>query len=250
MPVKSSGNVIFTTSGSGAVANLKIFCTIAVRGAVSELLPSLEHELGQQLDVTWGTAPMLVKRVEEGESADVLVLSQAGIDALRKAGKLVSGSEVTLASSATAIAVKAGAPKPAISTPDAFVQTLLNAKGVAYTHPSAGGASGVYFAQLIERLGIADRIKAKSKHPPAGGFSAELLLTGDADIAIQQKPELMHVAGTEVVGLFPGDLNVVTVFVAAVMAGSAHTTPAKAFIGALRRPDAVAVFRAKGLETP
>ena len=232
------------------MATLTVFCTIAVRGAVSELLPSLERALGHQLDVTWGTAPMLVKRVEEGESADVLVLSQAGIDTLRKANKLVPSSEVTLANSATAVAIKAGTPKPDISTPDAFVQTLLKARGVAYTHPSAGGASGVYFAQLIERLGIADQIKAKSKHPPAGGFSGELLLTGDADIAIQQKPELMHVAGTEVIGLFPGELNVVTVFVGAVAAGSSHALPAKVFIDALRKPESVAVFHAKGLETP
>ncbi len=147
------------------MSQLKVFCTIAVRGAVSELLPSLERELGHQLDVTWGTAPMLVKRIEGGESADVLVLSQAGIDTLRKAGKLVPGSEVTLASSATAVAVKAGAPKPDISTPDAFVQTLLKAKGVAYTHPSAGGASGVYFAQLIERLGIADKDQSQVQAP-------------------------------------------------------------------------------------
>ena len=232
------------------MATLKVFCTIAVRGAVSELLPGLERALGHQMDVTWGTAPMLVQRVEGGESADVLVLSQAGIKSLGKAGKVVSGSEVTLASSATAVAVKAGAPKPDISTPDAFVQTLLKAKGIAYTDPAAGGASGVYFAQLIERLGIADKIKAKSKHPPAGGFSGELLLTGDAEIAIQQKPELMHVAGTEVVGLFPGELNVITMFVGGVMTGSNHAASAKTFIDALRKPDAIAVFHAKGLETP
>ena len=232
------------------MSTLKIFCTIAVRGAVSELLPSLESAIGHRLDVTWGTAPMLVKRVEGGESADVLVLSKAGIDALAKAGKIAPGTEVTVASSATAVAVKAGAPKPDISTPDAFVQTLLKSKGVAYTHPSAGGASGVYFAQLIEKLGIADKINAKAKYPPAGGFSAELLLTGDADIAIQQKPELMHVAGAEVIGLFPGDLNVVTMFVGAVMAGSQHAAPGKAMIAKLRSPEAVTTFHAKGLETP
>jgi molybdate transport system substrate-binding protein len=187
------------------VATLKVLCTIAVRGAVSELLPNLERSLGHQLEVVWGTAPM---------------------------------------------SVKAGAPKPDISTTEAFVQALRNAKGVAYTHPSAGGASGVYFAQLIERLGIADEINAKAKHPPAGGFSAELLLTGDADIAIQQKPELMHVAGTEIVGLFPPELNVVTVFVGALMSGTKHSGPAKALLAKLREPDAVALFRAKGLETP
>src|SRR6202012_5726826 len=209
------------------MASLKVLCTIAVRGAFSELIPSLEQSLGQKLDVVWGTAPMLVRRVEGGETADVVIPSKAGVGALKQKGKFEAGSEVTLASSSTAVAVKAGAPKPDISTTEAFVQALLNAKGVAYTHPSAGGASGVYFAQLIERLGIADKINAKAKHPPAGGFSADLLMSGDADIAIQQKPELMHVAGTEVVGLFPGELNVVTVFVGAVMAGSPHAAPAK-----------------------
>ena len=232
------------------MATLKVLCTIAVRGAVSELLPSLERSIGHQLDVVWGTAPMLVKRVEEGETADVLIPSKAGIEALRQKGKIVPGSEVMLASSSTAIAVKAGALKPDISTTEAFVQALRNAKGVAYTHPSAGGASGVYFAQLIERLGFADEINAKAKHPPAGGFSAELLLTGDADIAIQQKPELMHVAGAEVIGLFPPELNVVTVFVGALMTGTKHSEPAKALLAKLREPDAVALFRAKGLETP
>ena len=86
-------------------------------------------------------------------------------------------------------------------------QTLLNAKSIAYSEPSAGGASGVYFAKLLERMGIAEAMKPKTKYPPPGGFSAELLLTGEAELAVQQKPELMHVAGAEIVGLLPGDLN-------------------------------------------
>ncbi|HEX4410649.1 MAG TPA: substrate-binding domain-containing protein [Xanthobacteraceae bacterium] len=230
------------------MATLKVFCTIAMRSAVSELLPELERTLGQQLDVTWGTAPMLVQRVESGETADVLILSKAGIQTLLQKGKIVPGSEMMLASSATAVAVKAGAPKPDISTTDAFVKALLDAKGVAYTHPSAGGASGVYFAQLIERLGIAEKINAKAKHPPAGGFSGELLLTGEADIAIQQKPELMHVAGTEVVGLFPPELNLVTEFVAGVMPGSQQAAAANALIQSLCTQEAKAAIKAKGLE--
>jgi molybdate transport system substrate-binding protein len=232
------------------VATLKVLCTIAVRGAVSELLPSLERSLDQQLDVIWGTAPMLVQRVEGGEAADVVIPSKAGLEALKQKGKIIDGSQVPIASSSTAVAIKAGAPKPDISTTDAFWQTMLDAKGVAYTHPSAGGASGVYFAQLIERRGIADKINAKAKHPPAGGFSAELLMTGDADVAIQQKPELMHVAGVEVIGLFPPELNVVTEFVGALMTGTNQATAGKAFLTSLRTPDVIALFRAKGLETP
>jgi molybdate transport system substrate-binding protein len=232
------------------VSELRVFSTIAVRGAVEELVPGFEKSSGYKLAIIWSTAPMLIKRIEAGETADALILSQAGIDALNKSGKIVPGTEMTLASSATAVAVKSGAPKPDISTPKAFVQALLDAKGIAYTDPAAGGASGVYFGQLIERLGIAAVINAKSKHPPAGGFSGDLLLSGEADIAIQQKPELMHVAGTEIVGLFPGELNVVTVFVGALMAGSSQAAAVKSLFGLLRSPDSVAMFRAKGLETP
>jgi molybdate transport system substrate-binding protein len=196
----------------------------------------------------WGTAPMLVKRIEDGESADVVILSRAGIDALCKLGKIAPGSDVTLASSGVGIAVKAGAPRPDISTPEALKQTLLKAKSIAYSEPSAGGASGVYFAKLLERMGIAEEMKPKTKYPPPGGFSASLLITGEAELAVQQKPELMHVAGTEIVGLLPGDLNVVTAFAAGIFAGTEHADAGNALIKMLRSSEASAVFRAKGLD--
>jgi len=230
------------------MSELSIFSSIGVRSAAEELFRKFEKQYSGRLAVTWGTAPMLVARIEAGERADVLILSRAGIDALGKQGKIASGSDVTLAGSGVAIAVKAGAPKPDISTPEALKQTLLKAKSIAYSEPSAGGASGVYFAKLLERMGIAEQMKAKTKYPPPGGFSAELLLTGEAEIAVQQKPELLHVRGVEIVGFLPGDLNVVTEFVAAVMAGSKNVETGKALIESLRSPQAAAVFRSKGLD--
>ncbi len=191
---------------------------------------------------------MLVARIEAGETADVLILSRAGIDALRKQGKIAAGSDVTLAGSGVAIAVKAGAPKPDISTPEALKATLLKARSIAYSEPAAGGASGVYFAKLLERMGIAEQMKPKTKYPPAGGFSGELLLTGEAELAVQQKPELLHVAGIEIVGFLPGDLNVVTEFAAGIMAGSKNAEMSRALIQSLRSGKAAAVFRAKGLD--
>ena len=167
---------------------------------------------------------------------------------MSKQGKVAAGSDVTLASSGVAIAVKAGAPKPDISTAEALKQTLLKAKSISYSEPAAGGASGVYFAKLLERLGIADEMKAKTKYPPPGGFSGELLLTGEAELAVQQKPELLHVAGIEIVGLLPGDLNMVTVFAAGIAADSKNADAAKAVIQSLHSPEAAVVFRAKGLD--
>jgi molybdate transport system substrate-binding protein len=234
--------------GSLAMTDLSVYSSIGVRSAAEELFREFEKQNGSRLAVTWGTAPMLVARIEAGGRADVLILSRAGIDTLRKQGKILSGTDVTLAGSGVAIAVKADAPKPDISTPAALKQTLLKAKSIAYSEPSAGGASGVYFAKLLERLGVAGQMKPKTKYPPAGGFSAELLLTGEAELAVQQKPELLHVSGVEIVGFLPGDLNMVTEFAAAIMTGSRNAETGKALIGNLRSPQAAAVFRSKGLD--
>jgi molybdate transport system substrate-binding protein len=230
------------------MVELTVYSSIGVRSAAEGVFRQFETASGHKLAVIWGTAPMLVKRIESGDSADVLILSRAGIDTLLKQGKVAPGSDVTLAGSGVAIAVKAGAPKPDISTPEALKQTLLKTKSIAYSEPSAGGASGVYFAKLLERLGIAEAMKPKTKYPPAGGFSAELLLTGEAELAVQQKPELLHVAGTEIVGFLPGDLNLVTDFAAGITPGSKNPDAAKALIKMLRSPDAKAAFRAKGLD--
>ena len=234
------------------MAELSVYSTIGVRSAAEELFRRFEtasgHKPAVRLAVTWGTAPMLVKRIEGGETADVMILSRAGIDQLKAQGKIASGSDVTLAGSGVAIAVKAGAPKPDISTPEALKQTLLACKAIAYSEPSAGGASGVYFAKLLERMGIAEAMQPKTKYPPAGGFSATLLLSGEAELAVQQKPELLHVAGTEIVGFLPGDLNLVTQFSAGLMPESKNADAAKALIDFLRSPQSKAAFKAKGLD--
>ena len=227
---------------------LKVYSTIGVRSAAEELLAQFEKSSGHKLAITWGTAPMLVKRIEDGETADVLILSRAGMDTLIKQGKMAPGSDVTLASSGVGIAVKAGAPKPNISTAEALKQTLLSAKSIAYSEPSAGGASGVYFAKLLERMGIAEQMKPKTKYPPPGGFSANLLLTGEAELAVQQKPELLHVAGAEIVGMLPGDLNLVTEFAAGIAANSKTADAGKTLIEMLQSPRSAAMFRSKGLD--
>jgi molybdate transport system substrate-binding protein len=227
---------------------LTVYSSIGVRSAAEQLFHKFEKENSCSLAVTWGTAPMLVARIEAGETADVLILSRAGIDALRKQGKIAAGSDVALAGSGVAIAVKAGAAKPDISTPQALKATLLRARSIAYSEPAAGGASGVYFAKLIERMGIAEQMRPKTKFPPAGGFSGELLLTGEAELAVQQKPELLHVAGIEIVGFLPGDLNLVTEFAVGIMAGSKNAETGNALIRSLRSPQAAAVFRSKGLD--
>ena len=177
-----------------------------------------------------------------------MILNRAVADTLLTSGGIVAGSDVVIARSATAIAVKAGAPKPDISTPEALRQTLLNARAISYTDPAAGGASGIYFAKLLERMGIAVEINAKTKFPPPSGYSGMFLPTGDVDLAVQQVPELLHVPGIEIVGPLPGDLHMVTVFVAGIPTDSAQPARARALIESLRTAEARALFRAKGLD--
>jgi molybdate transport system substrate-binding protein len=230
------------------MTEMKVYCTIGMQAAIEQLLPRLETASGCTLAFTWATAPMLVRRLQAGERADVMILNRAGIETMVEAGRIARDSAVKLAGSPVALAVKAGTPKPDISTQEALKRTLLAAKSISYTDPAAGGASGVYFAGLLERLGIAADVNAKNTYPPAGGFSGALLLTGEAEIAVQQKPELLHIAGIEIVGQLPGELNMVTVFAAGIDTESRAADAARKLIAFLRSADAAAVLRAKGLD--
>jgi molybdate transport system substrate-binding protein len=229
---------------------LRVFSTMAVQGAVEELIPAFEKAHGVKLAVTWNTAPALVKRLQAGERGDLLILNRAGMDTMQTDGRIAAGTEMTLASSPVAVAIRKGASRPDISTPDGFVRALRAAKAISYSMPSAGGASGIYFGKLIERLGIADEINAKTKFPPAGGLTASFLPTGEVELAIQQTPELLAVPGIEILGTLPGDLHMVTVFVAGIEKTAAEPTLAKALVDFLRMPEAARVFRAKGLDLP
>lgn len=229
---------------------LKVFSTIAVQSAVETLAPQFERAHGVTLDIGWNTAPALVKRLQAGETADLLILNRAGMDAMLRDGRVAPGSDTTLASSATALAVRAGAPKPDISTEEALKRALMAARAISYSHPDAGGASGIYFAKLLDRWDMRAAIDAKTRFPPPAGLCAAFLASGEVELALQQKPELQQVAGIEIVGTLPGALHMVTVFVAGVERTSRQTATANALLDFLRSPAAVAVFREKGLDTP
>jgi molybdate transport system substrate-binding protein len=219
-----------------------------VQAALEELAPKFEKASGNKLAITWATAAVLVKRVQAGEAADLLILTRQSLDALVKDGKASADSDATFASSGMAVVVKKGATKPDISTAEAFKRTLLAAKSIAYSNPEYGGASGVYFAKLLERMGIADQTKAKTKHPPPSGNAAVLVVSGEAELAVQQEPEVISVAGVDLVGPLPGDLNNITVYAAGVGTGTKEADTANALIKFLHTPEAMAVFKARGLK--
>ena len=231
-------------------AEIKVYSTIGVKSVLEELAPKFEKETGNKLSITWGLILAFTKKAQEGDVPDVLVVSRASIDSLTKDGKIAAGSDATLAKSAFAIAVKRGAPKPDISSAEALKSALLAARAVGYSDPAAGGASGVHFAKVIERLGIAPEIKAKSKFPPAAGFVGTLLVSGEIDIAVQSKPELSSTEGVEIVGPLPGDLGSTTVFAAGVGTSSPNSETAKTLVKFLTSPEAQAAFTKHGFDPP
>jgi len=222
---------------------MRVLSTMAVQPAVEALLPRFIAETGLRPDIEWNTAPAFVKRLQTGETADLLILNRAGIDTMTRDGRLLPGSEVTLASSPASVAVKAGTPHPDITTAEALKRTLLAARAISYSNPAAGGASGIHFAKVIEQMGIADAVNAKNRFPPPAGLCAQFLPTGEVELAIQQAPELLQVAGIEIVGPLPVPYQLVTMFVAGIEKSSPRAKEAKALLEFLRSPTATAVLR-------
>ena len=229
-------------------AEVKVFSTIGVQAALEELAPKFEKASGHKLNITWATAAVLVKRVQAGETADLLVLTKQGLETMVKENKATSGADAVFASSGMAVVVKKGAPKPDISTSEAFKAALLKAKSISYSNPEHGGASGVYFAKLIERMGIADQLKGKTHYPPPSGNAGNLAASGEAELAIQQEPEVMAVSGVDMVGPLPADINNITTYAAGPGAGTKELDAANALIRFLHTPEAASVFKARGLK--
>jgi len=234
--------------GTTSAAEVKALVTLGMQSVMEELGPRFERVSGNKLNMTFGLGPVLAKRIAGGEDADFLILPRDSVDGLVRSGKVACGSDTVLARNFVAVAVRKGEPKPDISTPDAIRRTLLAAKAVSYGNPADGGLAGVHFAKVLERLDIADAMRAKTRFPPAGGLAGKLLVDGEVDIAVQQLSELMSVSGTEVVGPLPGDLANVTVYMAAIPIGTKAPDAAKALASFLRSQEAQMVMKAKGAE--
>jgi molybdate transport system substrate-binding protein len=225
--------------------SLTLMSALAVRGAFENgILPAFQAETGIQVVPEWTPTTVIMSKIAAGERADVVVAIVDSMDRLVEQGKVDPASRVELAHSRLGLAVPPGAAHPDISTVEAFTKALLGARSVAY---SKGGASGIYFQKLIETLGIADAINAKATTIPAG-FTAEKLLTGEADMAVQQVSELMVVPTVEIIGKFPEEIQQVTSFSAAIMRGTSDTTAAERLIASLTGDRAAAAYRASGVD--
>jgi molybdate transport system substrate-binding protein len=222
---------------------VRLLSTLALMGAVRSLAGGYQAAGGARIDADFAPTLALLDRLRGSEAADVVVLTREGLDDLAAEGIVVADSRIDLARSYIGIAVRAGADHPDISTEPALRATLLGAR-VAY---SRIGASGIFFAQLIERMGIASEVNAKARIVPSG-FTAERLVSGEADLAVQQISELKQVAGVEVIGPIPHQMQSPAVFSAGRLAASKRVVQADELLNYLASPEVAPVLRASGLE--
>lgn len=218
--------------------------TLTIAAPLRELKPLFEQSTGIPLEIELGPTALLIQRLVAATPPDAISLSKEKLDEFVAKGMVVPETAVDLVLSSVGIGVRAGAPKPAISTVDEVKAALLKAKGVAY---SRAGASGLFFAGLIQRLGIADQINARATIVPEG-FTGEVVVRGAAEIAIQQVSELMYVSGIDVVGPLPREVESRAVFSVGVMAAAPHRANAVKLMAFLTSRVASAVIRRYGLD--
>jgi predicted neuraminidase/ABC-type molybdate transport system substrate-binding protein len=236
-------------ASAAAADEIRVVTSGAFTAAYLELVPQFERATGHKVVTAFGAsigpaASAIPNRLQRGEPIDLVILAASALDALITDGKVAAGSRVDLVRSSIGMAVRAGAPKPDISTLEAFKRTLLSATSIGFS----SSASGVYFfTELFPRLGIADAVRAKSRMVDSGPVGA-LLVSGEVEIGFQQISELLPVAGIDYVGPLPSGAQRVTVFSAGIVAGAKSPAAAKALVDFLASPAAVGAIRKSGLE--
>jgi molybdate transport system substrate-binding protein len=254
MPLVSRRVALFVAgmlsfAGAACADEIRVMTSGAFTAAYLEVIPEFERtthiKIVTAFGASMGNAPESIpSRLERGEPVDVVILADSALDELIKQGKVVGGSRVDLVRSSIGVAVRAGAPKPDISSVDALKRTLLEAKSIAYS----ASASGVYLShELFQRLGIADQLISKCRriaNEPVGAVVAR----GDAEIGFQQISELLPVPGIDYVGPLPPGAQKVTVFSAGVAVGAKSPDAARALIKFLASPAVAPAVTKSGLE--
>ena len=223
------------------MSEIKVMLSAAFKEAYLELTPPFEKATGHKLSTAWVASVEMMQRLKGGEQVDLVILSAASLDELKKAG--IVAERFDIAKSGVGVAVKTGAPKPDISSGEAVKRAVLAAKGIAYSK----GPSGIYLIKLFERWGISERIKSKVRQvqgEPAGASAVR----GEVELAFQQVSELLPVPGIELVGPLPPDIQEITTFSAGLHAKAKEPKAARALVDFFKAPAAAPVIRKKGME--
>ena len=236
-------------AGATLAVEIKVLSAGAIKPVIVDALPDFERRTGHKVTIENDTAGGLARRVRAGEKFDLLVMPLPGLQQLAGEGAVLPAGLLPLAKVGIGVAVKQGAPAPAIATTADFRAALLAARKVAYIDPAAGGSSGIYLSQLFERMGIADEIKPKAVLVP-GGLVAQRLVTGEADLAVHQISEILAVPGATLVGPIPAEVQNYTVYAAALSARSEALGAAQQLLSVLAGPQLRGQLAAYGMEAP
>jgi molybdate transport system substrate-binding protein len=232
-------------TGEGDAAVIEVLSTLALRGVLTEVAADFLARTGLAVAAGYKSTNAQLLAISQGATADMAIVTRPAIDQLVGAGKIVAGSAADIAQSGVGLAVRAGAPKPDIATVEAFKRTLLAAKSIAF---SRIGASGIHFGEVIERLGIAAEVRRKAII--GDSYVGEIAARGEAELAVQQISELMPVAGIDIVGPLPGDLQKISVFSAGIFTAARNPAGAAKLIAYLALPELAPILIRKGLSPP
>ena len=240
---------LIVTTGAAQAAEIDAMITTAMKAAVDELAPPFERASGHVLRITYGPSGGLARRLNAGEAADLIVVDGKALDELIKQGKVVGG-RTDVARTGIGIAVRKGAPKPDVSSPEALKHALLEARTVGHAAPAGGSITAAHIERVFQRLGIAAEMTPKVKLAAGGpnGRVSVLVSSGEAEIGLQQVSELMSNPDVEVIGMLPAQLQLTTIYSAGVTTSASEAEAAKALINALTAPSAAAIYKAKGLD--
>jgi len=241
------GCALLLTQGAAVqAAEIKVLSAEALRPVLTQLSSEFERSSGHKLSIAYATAGAARDRIQGGETPDVTLITAPQVEQLAKQGRIGAEGRAIVAKVGVGIGVRAGASKPDVGSIEALKRALLNAKSITYADPARGGAAGIHFAQVLEKLGIAADMKAKSKLVPAGVVA--VLAKGEAELGITQVSLIVGTPGLELVGPLPTELQHYTVFSAGIVTGAKQAEAGKALIKFLASPAAVAVIKANGME--
>ncbi len=227
------------------VPAITLHSALVVRSPFDASLLEKYRQQHGQVDATWTPTTVLMKNIENGLSCDVVIVTDSAMDSLIEQGIVDAASRKPLVISQIGLAVKAGEPKPDISTAEKLKTALLQARSVCY---SIGGASGIHFKTVLKKLGIEAEVDAKASPVPQG-FTAEKLITGEASLAVQQISELLVVSGIEIVGPLPDEVQKSTSFSIAVFSDSPNKSAGKALIDIVTAPESKDEYHRFGLQS-
>jgi molybdate transport system substrate-binding protein len=230
-------------AGAAGAAEIKVLSTQATEAAYRELVPLFEKASGHKVTTVFNGTLGVMKRLAEGETCDLVIMSSPSIDELIKSGRLAAGSRVDIAKSGVGVAVKKGAKKPDVSSTEALKKTLLAAKSIGYST----GPSGNYVVSMFDKMGIGDQVKPKLKQTPTGVFVGSLIAGGDVEIGFQQVSELVHYSGLDYLGPLPAEVQFITVFSGGIPVATRQADEARALLKFLTAPASAPVIRKYGL---